>query len=214
MSVPQHLADALLVKCGRRCCICRRFDPLHLQVHHIVPQSQGGTDDPDNLIAVCLTCHSDIHAKTALSRRFTAQELRGHREALIAMVAEGRLLEGSGADAGFQGLIDSIVIALGPSQITQALGGEALSPDAVQMLLIAVKSNGRIFDMSHIVTSSTSVDDVRETSRQKAALDQLEEYDLAAWLSGQLYRITHQGFILADEILAAGSDASDGLQEH
>lgn len=33
------------------------------QVHHIVPLSQGGTHDESNLMSVCKSCHSKIHAK-------------------------------------------------------------------------------------------------------------------------------------------------------
>jgi 5-methylcytosine-specific restriction endonuclease McrA len=90
MAIPQNLVDEIMVKCGRHCCICRRFAPLHLQVHHIVESGEGGTDDPDNLIAVCLTCHSDAHAETRLTRRFTVSELKMDREAVFKAVHEGR----------------------------------------------------------------------------------------------------------------------------
>ena len=29
--------------------------------HHIVPKSRGGSDDPSNLILLCLDCHSKAH---------------------------------------------------------------------------------------------------------------------------------------------------------
>lgn len=31
------------------------------EVHHIVPLSEGGTHDPNNLISLCKSCHSKIH---------------------------------------------------------------------------------------------------------------------------------------------------------
>jgi len=34
---------------------------LDLQVHHIQPRSQGGSDDLDNLVTVCGRCHSRLH---------------------------------------------------------------------------------------------------------------------------------------------------------
>src|SRR5215467_10078977 len=73
------------------CCICRRFAPLHIQVHHIVEQSVGGTDEIDNLIAICLTCHSDVHTRTQFTRRFTVTELKLHRDAVYRLVIEGVL---------------------------------------------------------------------------------------------------------------------------
>lgn len=32
------------------------------QVHHIKPLSEGGTHDKENLISLCSSCHSKIHA--------------------------------------------------------------------------------------------------------------------------------------------------------
>ena len=31
------------------------------EVHHILPLSQGGTHDPDNLLSLCRSCHTKIH---------------------------------------------------------------------------------------------------------------------------------------------------------
>ena len=33
------------------------------EIHHKKPLSEGGTHDRDNLIALCKSCHSTIHAK-------------------------------------------------------------------------------------------------------------------------------------------------------
>lgn len=33
----------------------------HLDAHHIIPVSNGGTDAPDNLITLCRDCHKKIH---------------------------------------------------------------------------------------------------------------------------------------------------------
>jgi hypothetical protein len=38
-------------------------------VHHLQARSQGGSDDPANLAAVCHACHGWIHAHPALSYR-------------------------------------------------------------------------------------------------------------------------------------------------
>jgi 5-methylcytosine-specific restriction endonuclease McrA len=52
--------DATLKRDGMRCQFCGRRE--HLQVHHIEFRSQGGADDPDNLITLCSDCHHDLHA--------------------------------------------------------------------------------------------------------------------------------------------------------
>jgi 5-methylcytosine-specific restriction endonuclease McrA len=41
------------------CRCCNRSDTL--TPHHIVFQSQGGTDDLDNLVTLCVKCHDDVH---------------------------------------------------------------------------------------------------------------------------------------------------------
>lgn len=33
------------------------------EIHHKLPLSEGGTHDQNNLIALCKSCHSTIHAK-------------------------------------------------------------------------------------------------------------------------------------------------------
>lgn len=33
------------------------------EIHHKLPLSEGGTHDKSNLIALCKSCHSQIHAK-------------------------------------------------------------------------------------------------------------------------------------------------------
>ena len=53
------------VECGVR---CRDAD---LDVHHLLPRSAGGTDEPSNLITLCDGCHAAHHPKLAgrLARR-------------------------------------------------------------------------------------------------------------------------------------------------
>lgn len=39
-----------------------RITPVE-HIHHIVPLSEGGTHDEENLMSLCKSCHSKIHAK-------------------------------------------------------------------------------------------------------------------------------------------------------
>jgi 5-methylcytosine-specific restriction endonuclease McrA len=43
--------------------MCAFGDGRALDVHHIVFRSQGGTDDIENLIALCRSCHDRAHFK-------------------------------------------------------------------------------------------------------------------------------------------------------
>ncbi len=43
-----------------QCCKGKHKDSK-LEVHHIIFRSQGGSDEPDNLITLCHTCHKALH---------------------------------------------------------------------------------------------------------------------------------------------------------
>lgn len=43
-----------------RCLLEGRYTPVE-EVHHIVPVNRGGTNDEDNLMSVCRSCHNKIH---------------------------------------------------------------------------------------------------------------------------------------------------------
>lgn len=43
------------------CAVCGSLEDLRL--HHIVPVSHGGTNDPVNLIFLCNGCHKDLHSR-------------------------------------------------------------------------------------------------------------------------------------------------------
>lgn len=42
---------------------CRGCAKSADEVHHIVFRSQGGTDDPSNLVAICRGCHEQAHGR-------------------------------------------------------------------------------------------------------------------------------------------------------
>ncbi|MBZ6767391.1 HNH endonuclease [Klebsiella oxytoca] len=91
MPIPDNIAAKILVKSARHCCICRKFSPLQIQIHHIVAQSEGGLDDEDNLIPICISCHSSVHSKMHMTKGFSRAELKGHRNAVYDMVEKGKL---------------------------------------------------------------------------------------------------------------------------
>ena len=43
------------------CELCYARD-TKLDVHHVIPVEEGGTDDQDNLVCLCRHCHKVIHA--------------------------------------------------------------------------------------------------------------------------------------------------------
>jgi hypothetical protein len=73
MTVSRSLKNELLAEARRRCCIHRKiwvhrviedntllkWEPL--DIHHVVFQSCGGSDDKSNLVPLCPSCHRMLH---------------------------------------------------------------------------------------------------------------------------------------------------------
>lgn len=62
--LPLHVQIAVLTESGYRCAVptCRGI--LAIDLHHIVAVSAGGPDVPENLLALCPTCHGLYHRGT------------------------------------------------------------------------------------------------------------------------------------------------------
>ena len=48
-------------------CFRRQCPKVKLTVHHIIPRAEGGSEDLDNLITLCLDCHDaieELHLRT------------------------------------------------------------------------------------------------------------------------------------------------------
>ena len=219
MSIPQPVADQLLAACGRHCCLCRRFQPLCLQVHHIRPQAEGGTGDPDNLIALCLNCHSSVHTKARMVRNFTFDELKLHRHKTITAVCEGRLVGDSDTPAAFdemlKGLLAAILPALAPATPSKA----HLLPEAVEVLVTAAKHGGIFnsvqYDGGWVLQCGQAqfggdINDHRRLVKYQKALDQLARSGLVERVRNSLWQVTYGGYLLADRLIAATIIRSDG----
>lgn len=141
--------DKLLAQCHRRCCICHRYCGVKCETDHMIPGSDGGTDDIDNAIVTCFECHAEIHSyndKHPRGRKFHPEELREHKRQWLELCkARPEILVTAThvADVGpLQALIDELefnhsmfehgVARLIPStfhdeQFRRAIGAGALS---------------------------------------------------------------------------------------
>jgi len=52
----------LYKEANSQCPRCEQADVATLQVHHIEPVAEGGSDDEENLIVLCSNCHSKVTA--------------------------------------------------------------------------------------------------------------------------------------------------------
>lgn len=63
---PEELKATVRKQSHYRCCLCRR---LGIEIHHIIPLAEGGSDDEDNAAPLCPSCH-DIYGANTEKRKF------------------------------------------------------------------------------------------------------------------------------------------------
>lgn len=83
----RYLRTKLSERQNHRCCYCgvnmtrtRDTPDSHLTmmtVEHVIPQSQGGTDDDDNLVAACQSCNSSRNRECPYTFAPTSLRLTG-----------------------------------------------------------------------------------------------------------------------------------------
>jgi hypothetical protein len=79
------------------CQYCGRKSPeVILQIEHVVPKSNGGLDDPMNLVAACFDCNSGksdrpLSDDSVLEKRRAQTELLEDKRQQIEMIAEWQL---------------------------------------------------------------------------------------------------------------------------
>lgn len=90
MAFSRDVVERLLVACHRHCCICHKPAGSKMEIHHIVPEAEGGEDTEENGIPLCLDCHAEVgsyNPQHPKGRKFTPSELTRHREQWFAVCA-------------------------------------------------------------------------------------------------------------------------------
>jgi hypothetical protein len=72
------IRSQVLLRDHFRCQECGYYK--HLEVHHVVPRSKGGTDDPENLMTLCTRCHKKIHGFRDVIRKKKRHTRRNKRK--------------------------------------------------------------------------------------------------------------------------------------
>ena len=93
MGFSKLLKEDVLVRSARRCCVCREYKGLYIEVHHIVAEAKGGKNTLENAIALCFDCHGaagHYNTEHPIGNKFSPKELRRHRDAHWVDVAAGR----------------------------------------------------------------------------------------------------------------------------
>ena len=76
MAIAKAVRDRLLVEARHRCTICAE---KCFEIHHIIEQAEGGTDDSENLIVLCPNCHQHRYHR---SGEFTRDQLYLYKKGL------------------------------------------------------------------------------------------------------------------------------------
>jgi hypothetical protein len=90
MAFSPDVVERLLVACHRHCCICHKPAGNKMEIHHIVPKSEGGEDTEENGIPFCFDCHAEVgsyNPRHPKGRKFTPTELKKHKEQWFAICA-------------------------------------------------------------------------------------------------------------------------------
>ena len=58
-NIPTSTRKAVYRRDGYRCILCDSAQ--YIQIHHVVPRSEGGSDFPENLVTLCSRCHGQAH---------------------------------------------------------------------------------------------------------------------------------------------------------
>jgi len=58
MAFSEYIKKDVMQKAGFCCCVCHR-PSVSVEVHHIIPLSEGGDDTIENAAPLCPSCHSD-----------------------------------------------------------------------------------------------------------------------------------------------------------
>ncbi|MBX2979337.1 MAG: HNH endonuclease [Flavobacteriales bacterium] len=91
---PRSVREKALVLSARHCCSCHKHGAVNVEVHHLVPPREGGSQDLDNAIVLCGECHAQAghyNVKHPRGSKYSVTELRLARDTWYDIVASGTI---------------------------------------------------------------------------------------------------------------------------
>lgn len=92
MPFSKTVREDALVKSQRHCCVCHDFAGRAINVHHIEQDADGGSNDIENAIVLCLRCHSEaghFNPRHSIGTSYSPKELIRHRDNWIEACENG-----------------------------------------------------------------------------------------------------------------------------
>jgi len=83
MPFDDDIKRKVLLWCDRHCCLCKKACGTNIEVHHIVPEPNGGDSTIDNSIPLCFDCHGSIkhyNPKHPKGSSYKTKEIKARRE--------------------------------------------------------------------------------------------------------------------------------------
>lgn len=208
MPFPRAIADEALVRCARRCCICRKFCGTRMQTHHIIQEADGGSDALDNCIPLCLDCHGEVvsyNPKHPIGRKFTAEELKLHRDVWFDFVKAHPERINAASDRFFVQ-----TESREPNFVQASSYGAGISAAAVELLIEGSKEpEGKIWrfklaaGVTRIFTNKrefVEMGNPRSRALWESALDELVRANLIKY-GEQFLPLTASGYAVADQFM-------------
>jgi len=84
MPFSKKVKEEVFKKCKRHCCKCEKYCGINIEVHHIIPEANGGENTVENAIPLCFDCHSEIgsyNPKHPKGNKYSEDEIKDIRNA-------------------------------------------------------------------------------------------------------------------------------------
>jgi hypothetical protein len=83
MPFSTKIKEEALAKSHRYCCVCHEKHGRNLEIHHIIQEADGGSNELSNAIVLCFDCHADAghyNPKHPRGTKYSIPELKKHRD--------------------------------------------------------------------------------------------------------------------------------------
>lgn len=101
MPFSESLKSRLRKRAHFLCCVCRRH--AGVEIHHIVPQAEGGSDTEDNAAPLCPNCHDTYGANP--EKRKLIREMRDQWYEICAKEPEASIKSGRANSSDMRNIV-------------------------------------------------------------------------------------------------------------
>lgn len=86
MNEKDPIHTEVIFKHDRTCCVCRKPENKHIQIHHI--DGNHNNSDQDNLAVLCLDCHAETQIQGGFFRKLTPELVKKYRDEWVSIVSK------------------------------------------------------------------------------------------------------------------------------